>query len=489
MPRKLTHNGLALLALVLLVGALGLLYRATQRLVVIDINGIRYEYRTHQRSAEGVLREIGLTLRDEDRVLLPDNDALASGEPVRITLARTAMVIHDGTVDRVLIIARSVSDILSRAQVSVGMHDVVLLEGNQVSLSDSLPGLQIPSNPTLKTIQKALARPIRIHVERSMQIYVSDGILPSSFYTTSDTVGQALYEQGITVYEGDRVYPALSALVSPELHIIIERSKPVTLDNGGSVRLLRTRLGTVGELLAEQGVQTSPKDYVTPDIRTPISSDLAIEVVRVRDEYLVTDTYIPYRTLWAPDPTLELDARAEQPGLEGIIRRRVRVRYENDIPVYQTEEEVWVAREPQDHIYKYGTNIVLRTIDTPSGELTYWRKLHVLVTSYSPAEAGTPFDSPWYGYTYLGLKATKGIIAVDPNVINLGTYLYVPGYGKGYAGDTGGMIKRLHIDLCFDDWNYENWYKYEDVYLLAPVPSYVNPILPGQGPPADVDTW
>ncbi|CQR46069.1 Cell wall-binding protein YocH precursor [Paraliobacillus sp. PM-2] len=41
----------------------------------------------------------------------------------------------------------------------------------------------------------------------------------------------------------------------------------------------------------------------------------------------------------------------------------------------------------------------------------------------------------------------KKVIAVDPNVIPLGTRVYVEGYGEAIAGDTGGAIKGNKIDI------------------------------------------
>ena len=55
------------------------------------------------------------------------------------------------------------------------------------------------------------------------------------------------------------------------------------------------------------------------------------------------------------------------------------------------------------------------------------------------------------GITAIGLRARKGIVAVDPKVIPLGTRLYIPGYGEALAADTGGWIKGSRIDLCFED--------------------------------------
>jgi 3D (Asp-Asp-Asp) domain-containing protein len=53
------------------------------------------------------------------------------------------------------------------------------------------------------------------------------------------------------------------------------------------------------------------------------------------------------------------------------------------------------------------------------------------------------------GYTASGLPVGKGVVAVDPTVIPLGTRLYVPGYGPAVAADVGTAIKGLIIDLWF----------------------------------------
>ena len=71
-------------------------------------------------------------------------------------------------------------------------------------------------------------------------------------------------------------------------------------------------------------------------------------------------------------------------------------------------------------------------------------------------EATAYDDSPesqgkWVGKTATpGLKPQVGVIAVDPRVIPLGTKLYVEGYGKCLAGDTGGAIKGHRLDLFFN---------------------------------------
>jgi 3D (Asp-Asp-Asp) domain-containing protein len=54
----------------------------------------------------------------------------------------------------------------------------------------------------------------------------------------------------------------------------------------------------------------------------------------------------------------------------------------------------------------------------------------------------------WTGNrTATGTWPSRGTVAVDPEVIPLGTNLYIEGYGEAVAEDTGGAIKGQIIDL------------------------------------------
>ena len=50
------------------------------------------------------------------------------------------------------------------------------------------------------------------------------------------------------------------------------------------------------------------------------------------------------------------------------------------------------------------------------------------------------------GITKSGTVAGPGTVAVDPRIIPLGSWLYVPGWGWGRALDTGRLILGRHID-------------------------------------------
>lgn len=51
------------------------------------------------------------------------------------------------------------------------------------------------------------------------------------------------------------------------------------------------------------------------------------------------------------------------------------------------------------------------------------------------------------GTTATGMPVGRGIIAVDPSVIPLGTRVHVSGYGSAIAADTGGAINGFKIDV------------------------------------------
>ncbi|WP_416176455.1 3D domain-containing protein [Clostridium sp.] len=72
------------------------------------------------------------------------------------------------------------------------------------------------------------------------------------------------------------------------------------------------------------------------------------------------------------------------------------------------------------------------------------------------------------GITANGMKTSKGIIAVDPRVIPLGSRVYIEGYGYAIAADTGGAIKGNRVDLFFpSNSDAQNWgMKSVNLYIL-----------------------
>lgn len=93
----------------------------------------------------------------------------------------------------------------------------------------------------------------------------------------------------------------------------------------------------------------------------------------------------------------------------------------------------------------------------------YKKVFHMEATAY------TPNDGDGRGRTAMGGYAGKGHAAVDPNIIPLGSEVYIEGYGYAICDDIGGAIHGNIIDVGVD--NYDQAYKWGmkpkvNVYLI-----------------------
>jgi uncharacterized protein YabE (DUF348 family) len=316
-----------------------------------------------------------------------------------------------------------------------------------------------PASPTPSPTRPALT--ISIRVDRQS----------TSFQTTARTVGEALWQADVLLYAADIVQPPLAAPLVPNIQIDVTRARPVTVQADGRVLTARTQRITVGEALSEIGVALVGADYSLPAADQPLPADGLLRVVRVREELITEQDLIPKETVFQAMPDKEIDTvQTLQAGADGIRRRYVRVRYEDDVEVSRAAEGEVLAQAPQPRVIGYGSNIVVRTLDTSDGPIEYWRAYTVYATSYSPSRAGVPPTARNFGITASGQRLVKGLVAVDRRHIPFGTRMYVPGYGFALAADTGGGVKGRFIDLGYEDWNYVGWGKVVTVYFLTPVP-------------------
>ena len=99
------------------------------------------------------------------------------------------------------------------------------------------------------------------------------------------------------------------------------------------------------------------------------------------------------------------------------------------------EEQYPVEEEPPENV-----------VETPRGYEPYSQVMGMEATAYLPTDGSAE------GITAMGIPATYGIVAVDPDVIPLGSRVYIPGYGEALAADTGGAIYGYRIDLCMEDY-------------------------------------
>ncbi|MBL0387273.1 S-layer homology domain-containing protein [Tumebacillus sp. ITR2] len=118
-----------------------------------------------------------------------------------------------------------------------------------------------------------------------------------------------------------------------------------------------------------------------------------------------------------------------------------------------TREEVvaFLSRSLVPH--PKGTNL----IPVSRGNLPFFDKKGAVATAYTHSGA----------LSSIGLQVREGLVAVDPAQIPLGSHLYIPGYGYGIAGDTGGDIKAARVDLFKDSYTAAIQFGRQDVNVFV----------------------
>ena len=459
LPKRLQ----AFTALVLIVCTLAAGYRSTRISVTVAVDGEIRRIFTQQSTVGALLLDAGIEYDETTDLVAPDPETAIDSDSemtVYIRRARPVLVTADGQTITVYTHGITPDVILREAKVSLGAHDDLAIEGDL-----SITGSSAAESGALP----------HLVVTRAVAFIVNDDELETAYFTTEATVGEALLQVGVTLYLADYVEPPLGTPMSNALYVQIDRSTPVQVTVDGRIMRSRTHRERVDQVLGDLGIVLTGQDYTSPTPDSSLTADMTIQVIRVSERFEIEQEPIPFESVVRADPELEIDnTRLLQDGAPGILQRRIRIHYEDGQELSRDIQNEYVAIPPTTKITGYGTKIVVRTLDTPSGAIEYWRVIPMLATSYSAGTAGTSPDSAWYGRTSTGMQMRFGIVAVDPRMISLNTEVYVPGYGVGYAGDTGGAIRGRRIDLGYDDSNLVLWYRWVDVYLLTPVPASIN---------------
>ncbi len=393
---------------------------------------------------------------EEGDIVIPAPDALIQPDTaIQVRRAKTVTVRTESD-SRVFRTHQSSLGAFLRDQgIQVERTDQVTVDGRALSWRG------VESEPVPQVVEIGRFHTVTIH----------DNGRQTILRTPAQTVGQVLQTANITLYATDGIEPAAGAWVTPDMHITIRRSNPLTIYVDGRVIQTRSYHTNPLDVLAEAGIGLVGYDYTRPGPETTLQARSIIEVIRVTEDFRLQDNPVPFETLWQSTDNLEIDTTGLlQAGEPGIQRQRIRVRYENGVEAGQTVDGEWLAKPPTPAIMGYGTQIVVRSLNTEEGVAEYWRKVRMRVTSYTAASSGRPLDDPDYGRTASGYMATKGIVAVDPGVVPFRSYVYVPGYGRAFVGDTGGGVKGRWIDLGYDEHNFVAWSGYVDVYYLTPIP-------------------
>ncbi len=264
---------------------------------------------------------------------------------------------------------------------------------------------------------------------------------------SDDSLAEALEDAGLNVAELKQKYQPSVQWNQPleeQSRVYLSCNCKVSLQVGGKkMGTFQTLENTVGEVLKEKNITISEWDEVNVPLDQRITDGTKIIVDRFENRLQKKVEHVPYNTKELKDDKIAKgEKEVEQKGKKGKKIYELTMMYKNGQPMLKNGKPVTDKRlvgtvKPVEEVVKIGTNEELAKEDMQ------------LASSGSMTVEAT-------GYTHTGSKTAtgtyphRGTIAVDPDVIPLGTKIYVPGYGYGVAEDTGGAVQGHIIDLFFE---------------------------------------
>jgi len=168
----------------------------------------------------------------------------------------------------------------------------------------------------------------------------------------------------------------------------------------------------------------------------------------------VTETEeVNYNTVKRLNSSLEAGTtQTVREGEQGEKAVTYRVKFENGAEVSREIVSETVTKAPVDKIVEYGNKNASKDAPVNTGKLDYKYVITCNATAY---DLSAEENGGYAGQTATGVPLDKGVIAVDPKVIPLGSRVYIEAldgswsYGYAVAADTGGAIKGNRVDLCY----------------------------------------
>ncbi len=282
-------------------------------------------------------------------------------------------------------------------------------------------------------------------------ITISDIDGQKKISTFKTNVADVLQEQNIQLAPFDRIDAAMDAKLKDGTVLCIARANKVEVKTNEFSKFFFTNARDIKSALEEAEVYIGELDIVEPSLDTAIASDTTISIVRVTEEVVDDTVELSFiEQVVRSDKMDKGESRLVQKGQKGLKQVSTKVRYEDGKEVDRQVIGEKILKQAVNKITEEGARTTLVTSRGQS--FTFVKSLVMSATAYDLSYESCKKNEgdPYYGITASGIKAKPGIVAVDPKVIPLGTWLYVEGYGEALAADTGGAIKGNKIDLFYE---------------------------------------
>ncbi len=194
----------------------------------------------------------------------------------------------------------------------------------------------------------------------------------------------------------------------------------------------------------KQDVKTDDKGVQEYTIKWGDTLSVISEATGASLDTLVQVNEIQDANLIYPGTVLRFSADQKEVTVDnGTEQHSYRVQNNNEVKEVETTEATTQAAETETTQAAQATEATQTTQAAAASSNQGGYYLTVEATAYSYNEAGLS------NYTADGTNLINDpqVIAVDPSVIPLGSYVEIPGYGIYRAADTGGAIYGNRIDV------------------------------------------
>lgn len=306
-----------------------------------------------------------------------------------------------------------------------------------------------------KNTNETLGKKDMIQIDRAVPVQVSIDGTVTSYLTPEKTVGAFFETENIAVMEKDKVSASLEDEVTSGMKVNIDRAVGVTLIADGQEVTYLTPEKTVGAFFTAEEVVVNELDKVSSSMEDAIANGMAITIIRVTTEVVEENQSIAFTVQEKKDSTIDKGKTVvKQEGVKGERVVTKKLTFEDGVQVSEEVLSTEVLKEAVDKIVHVGTKNTTVYGKKPSASSINASRGSAIPSSlnYSKAFRVEATAYAGHGITATGTKPVRNpngwsTIAVDRNVIPLGTKVYVENYGYAIAEDVGGAIKGNKIDI------------------------------------------
>jgi uncharacterized protein YabE (DUF348 family) len=373
----------------------------------------------------------------------------------------TVDVYENGAVTRIETSRQDAKSILAGMKIEIGESDRLDLSGFTAGQPSSIV-IYRNSNITLTTV---------------------DGKTASVAF--AGTVGQLLEENGVRVSADEILnYPEYTVLTDG-MSVTVQKACLVTVNADGESQQLRVGFVTVGEALAQAGVEAGEDDIVEPALNSAVEDGTVITVSRVTFETRTETEKISYSSSTKKsDAFLQGTRQVTVKGSDGEKEVTYKDTYVDGELKSSVVENEKVTKEPVNEVITVGT----KTVAVPASangtkmisELSIPSDVNIVngvPTEYKSVITGraAAYTSDKSARTASGRAVKPGYIAVDPKQFPYGTEMWIIGtdgtvYGYAIAADTGGFVYNgsgFTIDLYMNTLSECYSWGARDVYIYV----------------------